>query len=158
MISNLSIFLDLARESLANSEKISAGQGRPKPNGEKGEIINFDPRRQSFKQALISIAFAGVYLDALLHLEGVSRLGKASYEKFEKKHYEAKLQALGITDSGLLRSCRRFRESRNDLMHEKPIDLSPNIPAGIPNVWRTAQEEARHAIDFIDAVTKILRP
>ena len=44
MTSNLHIYLAIAKDSLAKSDRISAAQTRPKPNGEKGSIITRNPK------------------------------------------------------------------------------------------------------------------
>jgi hypothetical protein len=148
MTSNLHIYLAIAKDSLAESERIGAAQTRPKPNGEKGSIINYDPEHKSFKHSLVAIAFAGIYLEALLYIKGVKLLGKAAYDKkIDYKTYGGKLMALGITDPQLLASCERFRIARNELVHEKASQQS--------DLW-AAQIEARKAIDLIDRVTHLL--
>src|SRR5437870_4473242 len=115
IISNLSIYLAIAKEALGESQRIAASQRSPRPGG--GFIIQYDPDGTSFKQSLIAIAFAGIYLDALLHIEGGRRLGKTKYEKLRGKYgrnpvYEEKLAACGITDPQIVEECKAFRESR----------------------------------------------
>jgi hypothetical protein len=147
MASKLHIYLAIAKDSLAKSDRIGAAQTRPKPNGEKGSIITYDPKHKSFKHSLVAIAFAGVYLEALLYIKGVKLLGKAAYDKIDRKTYEDKLMALGINDPQLLASCERFRIARKGLVHEKVFQQS--------DFW-AAQIEARKAIDLIDRVTHLL--
>ena len=95
MASNLHIYLAIAKNSLAESDRIGAAQTRPKPDGEKGSIITYDPEHKSFKHSLVAIAFAGIYLEALLYIKGVKRLGKAAYDKIDLKIYEEKFKATG---------------------------------------------------------------
>ena len=147
MTSNLHIYLAIAKDSLAKSDRTGAAQTRPKPNGEKGSIITYDPKHRSFKYSLVAIAFAGIYLEALLYIKGVKRLGKAAYDKIDRKIYEDKLKALGITDPELLALCKRFRIARKELVHEKAFQQS--------ELWG-AQVEARKAINLIDRVTQLL--
>jgi hypothetical protein len=104
---------------------MAALQRSPRPDG--GFIVRQDLNRTSFKQSLIAIAFAGIYLDALLHVEGPRSLGKTRYKKLRGKYgrnpiYEEKLAACGITDTETLEECRAFRESRNNLNHKKAIE------------------------------------
>lgn len=91
-------------------------------------ILSSDPDRKSFKQSLIAIAFEGIYLKTLLGLIGRAKLGEPVYEKIERKTYEVKLRRLGIDDQGVLASCTRFRQARNDLIHEKPVDFKHRNP------------------------------
>ncbi len=148
---NLHIYLAIAKDSLAESDRIGAAQTRPKPNGEKGSIITFDPKRSSYKYSLIAIVFAGIYLEALLYIKGVQQLGKAVYDKdkIDRKVYEDKLKTLGITDPQILAAFKHFRTVRNELVHEKAFQQSES------DFW-FAQEEAHKAIDLIDRVTKLL--
>lgn len=148
-MSNLHIYLAIAKDSLAESDRIRAMQTRPKPNGEKGSIITYDPEHKSFKHSLVAIVFAGIYLEALLYIKGVKRLGKTAYDKIDRKIYEDKLMALGITDPQLLALCKRFRIARKELVHEKAFQQSES------KLWG-AQDEARKAINLIDRLTQLL--
>jgi hypothetical protein len=132
---------------MAKSERIGEAQTRPKPNGEPGSIITFDPKQRSFKYSLIAIAFAEIYLDALLYIEGVKRLGKEAYKKIDRDHYEKKLIALGINDPNVIDSCKLFRKTRNELVHEKALEQTE---------IRAAQIEARRAINLIERITELL--
>jgi hypothetical protein len=147
MASNLHIYLAIAKDSLAKSDRISAAQTRPKLNGEKGSIITYDPKHKSFKHSLVAIAFAGIYLEALLCIKGVKLLGKSAYDKIDFKPYEEKVKALGITDPQILDLCKHFRKVRKELVHDKIFQQ---------NEVRFAQIEARKAIDLIDRVTHLL--
>src|SRR6266446_4129045 len=142
VMTNLRTFLAIAKESLATSEELSARQRRPGPGG--GEIISFDPDQRSFKHSLIAIVFAGVYLEALLYLHGCRLLGKAAYKKIDRKTYEEKFVVYGISDADLLAAARKFREARNEMVHEKAHEDTK---------YRTAQEEARKAVALVDRVT-----
>lgn len=151
MISNLHTYLAVAKDSLAIAEDIAASQRRPKPNGERGFIITYDREHRSFKHSLIAIVFAGIYFEALIYIEGIRRIGKAKFKKIGKSTYEDKLRAIGIDDKALLKSCKRFRQSRNDLVHEKAVEMT-----SLKTKLRFAQKEARHAIAFLDHVTPML--
>ncbi len=151
MISNINTYLAIAKDSLARAEDITASQRRPKPDGKPGFIITYDPEQKSFKYSLITIVFAGIYFDALLYIEGIRRMGKAKFRKMERSTYEDKLQAIGIADNALLESCERFRKSRNDLVHEKALEMTSTTTK-----LRLAQKEAQHAIAFLDHVSPLL--
>lgn len=151
MMSNLHTYLALAKDSLRSAKRFSTSHRKPKPDGAPGFIIRYDPKQKSFKYSLISIVFAGIYFEALAHIEGTKRLGKSKYKKITKATYEIKLRALGFTDKTLLLGCKRFRKSRNDLVHEKAIDLKTSKAT-----LRFAQVEAQHAVEFVQQVAKLL--
>ena len=144
VVSNQRIYLEIAQEALAKSEFLSRRQRKESPGG--STLIIHDPRQRSFKQSLIAIAFAGIYLEALLHLEGSRRLGIKAYERIDKSRYEDKLVALGFTAADLLADCKRFREARKTLEHEKAFH--PRSQREI----RIAQVEAAHALAFVQRV------
>ena len=79
--SNLSVYIAIAEEAAVESARLLEAGRTPKPDGEPGHIISLDPERRSFKQSLIAVAFAGMYLESLLGLVGNARLGKALYNK-----------------------------------------------------------------------------
>jgi hypothetical protein len=154
--SNLRTFLEITEQSFEESERISESNRRSKPNSKAGYIITYDPKSKAFKHALISIDFAGIYFEALLYVEGCRILGQHKCDQLWKKprcYYETKLGHLGIRDEQILAACARFRLARNDLIHEKAVDLS----VGRKSVARVAQEEAQHAIEFIKSTTQLLK-
>lgn len=146
VLTNVDTYLKIAREALAGAEAVSRANRRPAPGG--GEIVTYDPERRSFKLSLTAIVFAGVYLEAFLFIEGTKRLG-SSYP--EREPYEAKLKALGLFDLDLLAACSRFRQARNDLVHEKAARSSE------PLEFRVAQEEAIHAVAFVEQVMRLVQ-
>jgi len=119
---------------------------RPKPNGNAGWIITYDPEHTSFKQAMISIVFTGVWLDAMLHMRFVKANGKDHFKEFDRQVYEKKLRVLGCTDEELLTSVSRFREARNALVHEKAHFEDKEI--------KFAQKEAEKAHAILLAVSQ----
>jgi len=153
-ISNLDVYRAIAEEAAAESKRLLEAGRRPKPDGQPGYIVTYDPQRKSFKQSLIAIAFEGMYLEALFGLVGKQKLGKEGYRKIERRKYEAKLERLGVVDQGILDRCKRFREARNDLVHEDALDLDSSDPA----VTRTAQKEAAFGIELVRSLARILRP
>jgi len=152
MFSNLNTYLAIAEDALAEVQRLDVAGRRPKPNGEPGFIITFDPDRKSFKQSLIALVFAGVYLEALMYIVGTQRLGKNAYLKIDRKKYEEKLVDLGIRDLELLSNCTRFREARNDLVHEKAVEIEKFGAAQL----RNAQEEAKIGVEFVRSVAVAL--
>lgn len=154
MLSNADIYLAIAVEALEASKRLDEASRRPKPDGQPGFVITYDPARGSFKQSLIAIVFAGIYLDALLYIVGVTKLGKSHYRKIEHAKYETKLEALGVTDEKIVKTCEEFRKARNDLVHEKAIDPEEADGATI----LTAQHEAEIAVTFVQHMGELLRP
>jgi len=151
--SNIDVYLAIAVDAAAESRRLLDRGMTPSPSGQPGHVVAFDPGRGSFKQSLIAIAFAGMYLEALLGRVGRERLGRDLYEKLDRKtSYEEKLRLLGVYDSTLLANCKRFREARNDLVHEKGVDL-----AALPSKeWRVAQDEAELGLAFVKAAADSL--
>lgn len=171
LFTNLSVYLAIAEEALAESTRQLEAHRTPKPDGQPGYIFTSDPDRKSFKQSLIAIAFAGIYLEALLSLTGRARLGKAFYDKKIDRcfTYEEKLRLLGIVDERDLDGCMRFRESRNDLIHEKALDFDAPRPdmkvhtkprkGGSPRKHiREAQTEAAFGVEFVKSMANKLQP
>jgi hypothetical protein len=150
MISNVNIYRSIAEEAASESQRLDAAAKSPRPDGGDGHVVALDPQQSSFKRSLIAIAFAGMWLDALLFLVGVSRFGREEYLKIDKKRqsYEVKLSALGIADPSLLAQCTQFRETRNDLTHEKAIE-----PHELDSTTlRRAQHESQAAVAFVSAI------
>jgi hypothetical protein len=122
VITNFKIYKAIADEAYKKMVELMEDGRRPKPDGSDGWILTYDPNHTSFKQAMISIVFTGMWLDASMHLLLVKKYGKK--EVIEKKHdfkkYEEKLKLLGCTDAKLIADAERFREKiRNTLVHEE---------------------------------------
>jgi hypothetical protein len=147
MLSNANVYLAIAEDALAESKRLDEAARIPKRDGQPGFTLTYDPGQTSFKQSLIAIVFAVVYLEAVLYMVGVHQLGKDEYMKLKWKNGE-KLRALGITDAETLATCQRIREARNDLVHEKAIE-----PLAIDGIaFRTAQREAEIAVSFVKSI------
>ena len=151
MLSNAEIYLDIAVNACEMSKQIEEASRRPNPDGQPGFVITYDPN--SFKQSLIAIAFAGIYLEALLYIVGVGKLGKEGYKKIDHKIYEDKLKVLGVTGAETLKTCEKVRKARNDLVHEKAI----NPQAADKATFREAQREAEIAVAFVRSITDLLK-
>lgn len=124
IITNIDIYWSIAEEAHAAMRADLAESMTPKPNGELGYIVRWDPDRRSFKNAMITVAFAGMYLDALLYISLQSRLGRADALKVDRLPHEERLERLGVTDAAMLDRVRTFREARKDLVHEKAVQLA----------------------------------
>ena len=107
MILNANVYRAIAEDALAESKRRDEAPRIPRSDGQPGFAITYGPEHTSFKQSLIAIVFVGIYLEALLDMVGVGQFGKVEYMKIDRKHYEEKLQALGVTDIKLLATCKR---------------------------------------------------
>lgn len=90
MITNLKTYLDISIEYQAKSKMLMDSQRKP-IEGRPGRFVTLlDPTNSSFKFALISVVFAGIYLDALLHIESLRCFGDKSdkfIDKFDHMTY-----------------------------------------------------------------------
>ena len=130
-------------------EQISAGR-RPKGDGSPGWIINFDPDQGSFKQAMIAIVFAGMWLEALLHLLIVRDHGAEKFREYDFKSYADKIRLLGCLDKKLLDAAERFQKSRKELVHEKA-----HFDGG---KGKAAQDEADNAHELLVTIDALFTP
>src|SRR4051812_10615880 len=106
-LTNIGVYFAIAEEALQRSQELERRERQPKPHGEPGLVISFDPERVSFKQSLIAIVFAGIYLEALLDMEARKRFSGTMLRRFDRNlNYEKKLEALGITDHLVIAACK----------------------------------------------------
>lgn len=151
MLTNALVYRAIALEALEASERdLAAGTLR---DGQT-LITTLDPGQTSFKQSLVSIVFAGMYMEAKLWQTGCKRLGMNKYEKVDRMQLELRLNPLGIEDAALRQALERYREVRRSLVHEKAVPAHlDRSPSG------TGQEEARNACKTMaqldDAITRL---
>ncbi len=119
IITNVAVYREVVEESYVSMQETMRKQCRPKSNDEPGLIKIYDPSKKSFKQAMICIIFAGMWLEAALHILLVRQGGEDVAKKADKKTWEEKLQMLGVCDNELLGMVCKFRRSRKELVHEK---------------------------------------
>lgn len=150
-MTNVDVYRAIAEEAAVESARLTDAARRPRGDG--GFIVTMDPEQRSFKQALIAIAFAGMYLEALLRLEGKTALRKGSLKEFKDATWEAKLTALGVQDASILDGCSRLRRVRNDLVHETAVPMDGSSCGG---EWWRAQEEAERAVESIRRVAAVI--
>jgi hypothetical protein len=116
MLTNVDVYFAIAEEAQAESDRLEKLARRPNPDSEGGFIITRDPERKSFKNSLVAIAFASMFLESCFYIAGVKRFGKEDYNNnHDRKTYEQKLQLFGLCDPELLAEAKRFREIRKDL-------------------------------------------
>jgi len=119
VLTNVKIYKAIADEAYQKLVLSMEAGRRPKPDGSSGWIITYVPNQIAFKQAMISIVFTGMWLDALLHLHIVKMFSKSKFKKNKDKTYEEKLVLIGCSDKEMLDCVKRFRkEARNPLVHE----------------------------------------
>lgn len=147
---NIRVFYKIAQESYeAMNRDLNSGR-RPKPNGTPGYIITFDPEQKSFKSALITIVFCGVFLESLLHILIVQKHGVKVFKKHDiTSTHEEKLRLLGCDDQSIAKLCKNYRRARRDVVHEKAYLNN--------NYFPVAQKEAKNAIELIDKVVKYFK-
>ncbi|MGK2927386.1 MAG: hypothetical protein ACSLE2_17365 [Lysobacterales bacterium] len=145
---NAHVYRAIAEEALSEAVRLEAEARTPKPDGSPGFVIQWDPERRSFKKSLVAVAFSGIYLEAVLFIHGTFRMGADWEKKFDRKPYEEKLEALGISDADLLASAKRLREVRNDLVHEKARPLDTAALAN--SYW--VQTEASASVALIQTI------
>jgi hypothetical protein len=120
-------------------------KGRIKRTNDKGWAYKYDPEHKSFKQALISIVFTALWLEALLHILIFKYYGKEISRKYDHKLYEEKLKFLGCDNQELLDRVTRFRKTRKSLLHEKACDDDLYDT-------RIAQDEAENAHEIRNTI------
>lgn len=59
----------------------------------------------------------------------------------------------GITDPEILGACKSFKKVRNDLIHEKAIEVNELTKSKL----YSAQTEAKNAVSFVKRVTELLQ-
>lgn len=124
LLSNIDVYLAIAIEAHASMQAALARAITPKPNGEAGYIMRSEPDRRSFKDAMITIAFTGMYIEALLFIKLQQRFGRAEALKIDRRPYEQRLQSLGINNADLQNRLMLFRDARRDLVHEKALTVT----------------------------------
>ena len=148
-MTNANVYLAIAEEAQAESERLAKLARRPKPDGQPGVIVTYDPDQKSFKNSLITIVFATMYLEALFYVLGTKKFDSATYNKmYDRKCLEDKLSLFDLKDDDLRIATKRLRERRKDLIHEK-ADLTANV-------FYAAQDEANHAIVLVKTITERL--
>ena len=123
VMSNVDIFWSIAQEAFASLQAELARSRVPKPNREPGYIVRLDPDRREFKDAMITVVFCGMFLDAFLFLALRHRFPEKEALSADRLPHETRLEMLGITDQALLNRVIDFRNSRKSLVHEKAVSF-----------------------------------
>lgn len=141
---NYFVFYKIVKESYEAMIEEDKSRRRPKPGGKPGSIITYDPDQKSFKNAFIVIVFCGVFIESLLHLLIVKHKGIKTFNKYDKKPLEKKLELLGCEEQSILELCGKFREIRREIVHEKA-----HLDNGLVCY---AQEEAEIAFELVNKI------
>jgi len=146
VFTNLNVYRQISLEAAAVSAEQLEKLRRPIPDHPGRFELLQDPARLGFKNALISIVFAGMYIEAMLHFVALERLPENRRKKTDRLPLEERVQALGVSDPTLLAACMSFREARKTLVHEKAAS-----PENLQEM-RTAQDESRLAVELLIAL------
>ena len=144
VISNISTYKAIALDAHKSMQELLEAGRRPKDDGSPGYILTYDPEHKCFKQAMITIVFTGMWLDALLHLLIVRDHGLDKFNEYDRKIYEEKIRLLGCSDQHILDAVKKFRELRNEVVHEKAYCDDGQL--------KTAQDEADNAYNLLISV------
>lgn len=144
VISNVSAFKAIAVSAYTEMCELTSSGRRPKNDGSFGWIITFDLEQKSFKLAMITIVFTGMWLEAFLHLLIVKNHGVAKFKEYDRKSYADKIQLLGCFKPTIIEAATIFQKCRKELVHEKAYLDSGEI--------RKAQDEAENAHQLLLAV------
>lgn len=150
--SNLKVFYEIAKDSFELSFSTLEKNRTPKENG--GYILSFDPTRTSLKQGLISIAFAGSYIDLHLRLFYIINKGVWPSKKWDRyQSYKQKLENLGVYNPEFLKRVEELSEIRHSVAHESPIVIGI---AGPDSNSGTAQQGAQLGMHVINEIRERL--
>ncbi len=154
LLTNVRIYRSIADDAYRQMSADMEAHVRPGPEGSAAVVKTFDPDQLSFKQAMISVVFTCIWLEAALHLLIVGMLGRDAYtNKVDHSGYRDKLTLLGCGDEELLVNVERLQHARRDLVHEK-AHLEYNDAGQFTGELRTAQDEAENARTVMLAVEK----
>ena len=139
--SNVSMYKEIVEEAFSTMSSLIEEGRSPKNDGSDGLVMKYDPNHKSFKKSMIVVVFTGMWLEAKLHQDIISKFDEATFKKYDFKSYRDKLVLLGITDSGLLEKVDLFKNTRKELVHEKAFFDNGEI--------KTAQNEAELAYEVM---------
>jgi hypothetical protein len=151
VMTNVHVYREIAEAAHYSAAAELRKRRRARDDAESGYVILYDREQQSFKQSLVAIVFAGMYIEARLWLIGCERLGVEQYRKIDKTPLEDRLAALGVEDAALLAHARAYREMRKELVHEKARPIADEC-----SPVRVAQREAASAVALMARVDSAL--
>ena len=152
LLTNVRIYRSIADDAYRQMSADLDAHVQPAPDGAAAVVKTFDFEQLSFKQAMISVVFTCIWLEAALHLLIVGNLGRDAYtNKVDYSGYGDKLTLLGCGDEELLGNVDRLQQARRELVHEK-AHLEFNDAGEFTGELRTAQDEAENARSVMLAV------
>lgn len=154
VLTNVSIYRSIADDAYRQMSTDLDTHVRAVAQGSDVVVKTLDPEQLSFKQAMISVVFTCIWLEATLHLLIVGRYGRKGYtKKVDRYGYGAKLSLLDCRDEELLSNVERLRKARRELVHEKAHSAF-NDAGEFTGELRGAQDEAENARAVMLAVEK----
>jgi hypothetical protein len=123
-ISNIGHFKIIVQSTFSKWEELSKASVKANPHNPKGYVIVMPLKLERFRQGLVCIVFCGVYLEALFVIIGRKKFGVKYDKYYDKLIYEAKLTLFGCSDTKIISKCEQFRKARNDIIHEKALDIN----------------------------------
>ena len=148
-LSNAAVFLAIAENALAESERLLAANRRP--NGAGGYVVKLDPGQRSFKQALVALVFAGIYFEALAYAVARMRFSKERALEIDREPYPKRAALLGVEDEALHESLRQLQADRKGVVHEKALFLDDHGDMTAPGRDVAAQDAARVGVAAVRA-------
>ena len=154
ILTNVGIYRSIAEDAYRQMAADMDENVQAAAEGSDVVVKAFDPAQLSFKQAMISVVFTCIWLEAALHLLIVGKLGREAYtNKVDYSGYGAKLALLGCGDEDLLANVERLQQARRELVHEK-AHFEFNDAREFTGELRGAQDEAENARAVMLAVEK----
>ena len=154
VLTNVGIFRSIADDAYRQMSTDMDAHLRAVAEGSDVVVKTFDSEQLSFKQAMISVVFTCIWLEATLHLLIVGKCGRKGYtNKVDGSGYVAKLKLLDCRDEELLSNVERLRKARRELVHEK-AHCEFNDAGEFTGELRGAQDEAENARAVMLAVEK----
>ncbi len=145
VFTNVHIFGAIADAAYERMSEDMVKNVHPMPDGSPRAVKVFDPEQKSFKDAMISVVFSCIWLEALLHLLIVRKFGRKCFKKIDKRlSFKEKLRLLGCVDDQLLDWTGQLQGSRRELVHEK-AHLEYTDDGVFTGELKSAQDEAENA-------------
>ena len=152
IVTNSRVYRQIAEEALQSAIAEMSTHRSPRDDGQPRQVIRYDPEQRSFKQSMVAVVFAGMYIESRLWIVGCQLLGRDAYRRLDQKAIEERLRPLGIDDASLIADCKAYRESRKDLVHEKAVPIHEDR-----SPLRVAQDEAKMAVQLMIRVDEALK-
>ncbi len=154
ILTNVGVYKSIADDAYKQMSADMAENVRAGTTESDVVVKMFDPEQLAFKQAMISLVFTCIWLEATLHILIVERSGREAYtNKVDRSGYRNKLELLGCRDEELLRNVERLQEVRRELVHEK-AHFEFNEAGEFTGEMRKAQDEAENARAVMVAVER----